>query len=98
MLLDACHRNPFATDHLWLFALCLALEQDRTLPQKANNLSPIEKFAGVAIRPRTNHFHPFGCPTYVLAAPLQEGRLQPKWNQCSRVGCYLGKSPQQTRF
>jgi hypothetical protein len=94
MLVNACHKNPFATDHLWPFALRHASEIDRTIPKRANIKSPLEIFTDVAVRPKTNHFHPFGCPVYVLNAPLQAGQSQPKWQERARVGCYLGLSPQ----
>jgi hypothetical protein len=81
---------------LWPFALRHASEIDRTLPKRANTKSPLELFTGVDVRPKTNHFHPFGCPVYVLNAPLQEGKSQPKWEEHARVGCYLGISPQHT--
>jgi hypothetical protein len=96
MLIDAHHHNPYIKDTLWPFALGLASGQDRILPCKANHMSPIEKFSGMSIRPRTSHFHPFGSPTFVLSSPLQAGNSQPKWDDRARVGCYLGKSPQHT--
>jgi hypothetical protein len=94
MLVNARHRNPFATDHFWPFALRLASEIDRTIPKRSNTKSPLELFTGVAVRPKTNHFRPFGCPVYVLNAPLQAGKSQPKWQDRSRVGCYLDCSSQ----
>ena len=94
MLVNAHHHNPFATDNLWPFALRHASAIDRTLPKKANTKSPLEIFTGVAVRPKTNHFHPFGCPVYVLNVPLQAGKSFPKWDERARVGCYLGISPQ----
>ena len=94
MLVNARHRNPFATDHLWPFALRLASEIDRSLPKRSNTQSPLELFTGVDVRPKTNHFRPFGCPVYVLTTPLQAGKSQPKWQDRARVGCYLGLSSQ----
>jgi hypothetical protein len=95
MLVNARHKkNPFATDHLWPFALRHASESDRTIPKRANIKSSLEIFTDVAVCPKTNHFHPLGCPVYVLNAPLQAGQSQPKWQERARVGCYLGLSPQ----
>jgi hypothetical protein len=94
MLVNACHRNPFATDNLWPFALRLASEIDQIIPKRSNTKSPLELFTGVDVRPKTNHFRPFGCPVYVLNAPLQAGQSQPKWQERSRVGCDLGLSSQ----
>jgi hypothetical protein len=39
MLVNARHRNPFATDHLWPFALRLASEIDCTIPKRSNTKS-----------------------------------------------------------
>jgi hypothetical protein len=50
-------------------------------------------FAGTTVEPNLKHFHPFGCPVYVLQAPLQSGNMFPKWKERSRVGIYLGRSP-----
>ena len=36
---------------------------------------------------------PFGCPVYVLAQPMQDGGHQHKWKEISRIGIYLGQSP-----
>jgi hypothetical protein len=94
MLVNARYKNPFATDHLWPFALPYASEIDRTIPKRANIKSPLEILTDVAVLPKTNHFDPFGCPVYVLNAPLQAGQSQPKWQERARVGCYLGLSPQ----
>jgi hypothetical protein len=62
MLVNACHRINFATDNLWPFALRLASEIDRSIPKRSNTKSPLKLFTGVDIRPKTNHFRPFGCP------------------------------------
>jgi hypothetical protein len=94
MLVNACHKNPFATDNMWPFALRQASAIDRTIPKRAHTKLPLEIFTDVDMRPKTNHFHPFGCPVYVLNAPLQEGKSQPKWEERARVGCYLGLSSQ----
>ena len=45
---------------------------------------------------RLEHYHPFGCPSYVLDAKLQGGVSKiPWWDPCSRIGIYLGRSPHQ---
>ena len=50
-------------------------------------------FSNTTIEPNIKHFHPFGCPIYVLQAPLQTGAPFPKWNKRSRVGIFLCHSP-----
>ncbi len=42
--------------------------------------------------PKTQH--PFGCPVYVLDAALHSGKGKPKWSEWSRLGVYLGYSPE----
>jgi hypothetical protein len=50
-------------------------------------------FDRTKVLPNPKHFQPFGCPTYVLARPLQAGNTDHKWKECSRVGIYLGPFP-----
>ena len=40
---------------------------------------------------------PLGCPVYVLVQPMQDGGHQHKWKEKSRIGIYLGKSPDHAR-
>ena len=56
-------------------------------------MSPLSKFAGTSIQPNLKHFHPFGCPVYVLQAPLQTRNPFPKWGERSRIGIFLCHSP-----
>jgi hypothetical protein len=93
MLLHARHRNPKVTTHLWPYALRHASELRRCLPRPGSSQSPLELFARVKVRPKLTDFHQFGCPVYVLSAPLQAGKTQPKWIERARVGIYLGLSP-----
>ena len=37
--------------------------------------------------------HPFGCPAFVLASPLQGGNKIPRWDSRVRIGAYMGRSP-----
>ena len=94
MLIDARHRNPHVTDNLWPFALRQASAIGRTLPRIGRDKSPLELFSGVDVRPSHRHFHPFGCPAFVLNNDLQSGKSQPRWDSRARVGCYLGHSPE----
>jgi len=92
MLLHAKHHNPFVNDSLWPFALCHAADIDNSFPTTANTQSPVEKFSGVFARPKLKHFQPWGCPAYVLTNSLQTNSKQPKWEERSRIGVYLGQS------
>ena len=82
---------------LWPYAMHHANDVANTTPRKGDDGSPLERFSGVDITPKLRHFHAFGCPTYVLDNALQSGQGAPKWKQCSRLGVYLGPSPNHAR-
>ena len=96
MLLHASHRWPKAINaHLWPYALRLAAHIRNHVPRQAEGGIPIQIFSGSNIVNKVfhQHQHPFGCPVYVLDAPLQSGQgMKPKWSERSRVGAYLGHS------
>ncbi|CAJ1938610.1 unnamed protein product [Cylindrotheca closterium] len=56
--------------------------------------SPMSRFSGTEIESNLDHFHPFGCPVYVLQAALQAQRSHNKWSDRSRVGIFLCHSPE----
>ena len=59
-----------------------------------DGLAPIHRFTKSKIRVDLRDFHPFGCPVFVLALPLQSGMSAiPKWDPRACVGIYLGHSP-----
>ena len=93
-LIHASHRNEAITAHLWPYALLHASHIRRLLPRDGNMKSPEELFSRAGVRPTTRFLHPFGCPVYVLKGKLQSGGTQPKWEERSRVGVYLGVSRQ----
>ena len=94
MLLHAAHRWPKTiTSNLWPQALKHATNIRNALPRKGKTQSPISLFSNTTIEPNIKHFHPFGCPVYILQAPLQTGAPFPKWNERSRVGIFLCHSP-----
>lgn len=94
MLLHAAHRWPKTIKaNLWPQALKHATNVRNSLPRKGKEQSPISLFANTTIEPNIKHFHPFGCPVYVLQAPLQSGSPFPKWNERSWVGIFLCHSP-----
>jgi hypothetical protein len=66
-------------------------------PKVNSDLSPIEIFANLGMRPLLRRFHHFGCPVYVLANDLQTGKKGRKWQDRAQVGIYLGHSPQHAR-
>ena len=46
---------------------------------------------------RLGHFHPLGCPAYVLQNSQQAGQQIPKWHRRARFGLFLGHSPTHAR-
>ena len=81
---------------LWPYAMWHANDVANATPKKGEESSPLQKFSGVKVTPKLRHFHAFGCPTYVLENVLQSGQGAPKWRQRSRLGVYLGPSPNHT--
>ena len=82
---------------LWPYAMRHANDVANATPRKGEELSPLEKFTGMQVAPKLQHFHAFGCPTYVLNNALQSGQGMPKWKHRSRLKVYLGPSPSHTR-
>ena len=81
----------------WPYAMRHANDVANATPRKGDDRSPLERFSGVDITPKLRHFHAFGCPTYVLDNALQSDQGAPKWKQRSRLGVYLGPSPNHAR-
>jgi hypothetical protein len=93
MLLDAIHLWPgIITQDLWTFALKLAVDvHNHTLGISSS--SPTRIFSGIRDKNRLQDFHLFGCPVFVLEASLQNGHKISKWQPRSKMGVYLGRSP-----
>jgi hypothetical protein len=47
----------------------------------------MEELANVEVRFKLRHFHPFGCPAYVL---MTHKRTPSKWDKRAKVGIYIG--------
>ena len=98
ILFHAVARWPEAINaHLWPYALRLANEANNEAPAKGNKRSPIELFTKTAVMPELKHWRPFGCPVYVLDTALQNNGIKHKWEERSRIGIYLGRSPFHAR-
>jgi histone deacetylase 1/2 len=99
MLLHAKHRWPSAVEtYLWPYALRMASEIHCYSPRFDGKI-PMSLFSNANVAPSKRHFHPFACPVYVLDSELQQGKSysKKKWTERSRVGLYLGPSPQHAR-
>ena len=67
-LLHAAHRWLKAiAANLWPQAIKHVVNVRNALPRPGKIESPLSKFAGTSVQPNLKHFHPFGCPVYVLA-------------------------------
>ena len=59
--------------------------------------SPLQTFTNTNVSVNTKHWKHFGCPVYVLETELQQTLPFHKWRERSKVGIYLGKSPQHAQ-
>jgi hypothetical protein len=94
MLIHAMIKWPdIISKNLLPFALQLAINLHNNTPGPFG-LTPTEIFTGVKSHyNKLLDFHPFGCPFFVLDPTLQQGQKLPCWKPRSRVGVYLGLSP-----
>ena len=94
MLLHAESKWPdVISSNLWPYALREANEALNATPSKVTGKVANQVFAGSDSPTVLRHFHPFGCPTYVLNDELASGKSIPKWHKRARLGVYLGRSP-----
>jgi hypothetical protein len=97
-LIHASNRWPDAiSSNLWPYAVRSANDVLNNTPNLQSGKSPIEVFSNSQILPRHKSFHTFGCPVYVLDGDLASGKKINKWEERSKVGVYLGQSPQHSR-
>ena len=50
-------------------------------PPKQTGKAPLDLFSQVASTSAPKHFHPFGCPVYVLSKRMQANAKGPKWEE-----------------
>jgi hypothetical protein len=62
---------------------------------KFKGSTPFELFTGMQVSAEIRHYHTFGCPIYLLAKSLQQGKLLAVWTARACVGINLGVSPTQ---
>ena len=101
ILLDAKAKWPSAIHQsLWPYALRYAnhLHQAKPSPKAHDTKhSPLELFSNSPVRPNLTHFHPFGCPTYLLHDKLQQQNHLDRWAPRAHLGINLGFSPTHAR-
>ena len=94
MLVHAESKWPnVITSNLWPYALREANETLNATPNKVTGKVANQTFSGNDAPTVLRHYHPFGCPTYVLNDSLAAGKSIPKWQKRARLGVYLGRSP-----
>ena len=94
MLMHAESKWPdVITANLWPYALREANESLNSTPNKMTGKIAHQMFSNTDTPIMVRHFHPFGCPTYVLNDSLAAGKSIPKWHKRARLGVYLGRSP-----
>jgi hypothetical protein len=101
MLIHANQRWPrCVTANLWPYALRMAndvLNETPNMLDKQRRMSQ-QIFSKTMVQTNLKHWKPFGCPVYVLDNRLQgSGGIFHKWKHRSKVGIYLGRSPQHAR-
>ena len=100
MMIHAHKRWPAAiTPNLWPYAVKIANDSLNETPNMGdtNKRSSIQLFSNTNVQPNPKHAKTFGSPVYVLDNSLQSGSHLHKWSQRSKVGIYLGRSPQHSR-
>ena len=98
MMLHTLHKwGSMLSIHLCPYGLRMANAICNSTPRKGSDISPIELFSGVAMRPKLKHYHSFGCPMYVHDKALQAQKSLPKWQSRARLGVYLGPLPNYSR-
>ena len=88
--------NMGGTIYLWPYALRMANDAINEAPNLKDKMgrSPLQIFSNTEVETNQKHWIPFGCPAYVLNSALQTGRgIHHKWEYRSKVGIYLGRSP-----
>jgi hypothetical protein len=101
MLIHANQRWPkCVTANLWPYVLRMANdvlnENPNMLDKQRRTYQQI--FSKTMVQTNLKHWKPFGCPVYVLDNRLQgSGEIFHKWKHRSKVGIYLGRSPQHAR-
>ena len=89
--------NRAITANLWPYAMRHRCDVDNATIKRGTSESPTELFTGVKVKPKLKHYHPFGCPVYVLNDRMASGKSIPRWESRARIGLYLGMSHRHAR-
>jgi hypothetical protein len=95
MLLHAMRHWPtMITPTFWPYAISHAARIHNHSPRRGQTKSPCELFTDETDSISPNDFHVFGCPVFVLAKELQDGKSMQKFSRArSYMGIYVGQSP-----
>jgi len=100
MLIHARRRWPNSvTMNLWPYAVRMANDAFNESPNMKHptRKNPHEVFSNTNVSHNPKHWKHFGCPVYVLERELQQTLPFHKWKERSKIGIYLGRSPQHAR-
>ena len=101
MMIHARRRWPTeVSPNLWPYAMRMANDAYNATPNMADKekRSPEQLFNRTTVTTNPKHWLHFGCPAYKLHESLQGGAgIHHKWKDRSKVGIYLGRSPQHNR-
>jgi hypothetical protein len=88
--------EAFSMD-LWPFAMDYAVFIYNHTPRTVDGIAPIEHMGNCYMNCKhLARCKVFGCPVYILAAKLQDGKKIPKWKPRARLGQFLGFSPEHS--
>ena len=94
MIMHAESRWPdVISSNLLPYALHEANETLNATPSNVTGKVANQMFSGSDTPTVLRHYHPFGCPAYVLNDSRAAGKSIPKWHKRARLGVYPGRSP-----
>lgn len=98
MLHSLLHWPEEADASLWPLALEHAVYLWNYMPNIHSGFAPIEIFTGTKLKTHATIMNArvWGCPVYVLDPKLQDGKKIPKWKPRSRLGKFVGYSPEHS--
>ena len=79
---------------LWTLSFKTACHRYNSMDMDEDRKTPEQKFSGVEFQNFPTVYDTWGCPVFILEAPLQVVPAGlPKWKPRERTGLYLGHSP-----